>query len=104
MFRLKLAALILNDAIINLEEKGAFEDSFEMYYKNQKKRNRFIKTTKNWDDFTQKYGKLKPTELKNILIASKLDKDTKMFLEDLEVKSNKDFCVQLMSIPEYQLC
>ena len=104
MFRLKLASLILNDAIINLEEKGAFEDSFEMYYANEKKRNKFIKTTKNWDVFTEKYGRLAPSKLKDILIISKLDKDTEALLEQLKVKSNKDFCIQLMSIPEYQLC
>jgi uncharacterized protein (DUF1800 family) len=52
MFRMKLASLILNDAVINLEEKGAFEDSFNKYYNKEIKRNKYIKTIKNWDFFT----------------------------------------------------
>ena len=38
MFRMKLPALVLNNAVINLEEKGDFEDSFEAYYKQTKKK------------------------------------------------------------------
>ncbi|CAI8353873.1 MAG: Uncharacterised protein [Flavobacterium sp. SCGC AAA160-P02] len=104
MFRMKLASLILNDAVINLEEKGAFEDSFEQYYKNAKKGSRYIKTTKRWDIFSEKYGNLSPSQLSNLLIMSRLDKDTEALLNSLEIKSNKNFCIQLMSVPEYQLC
>jgi len=104
MFRLKLASLILNNAVINLEEKGAFEDSFEKYYKNTKKKNSYIKTTKNWEAFAKQYGDLDPQKLKELLIVSKLDEDTEIMLNQLKIKSNRDYCIQLMSIPEYQLC
>jgi uncharacterized protein (DUF1800 family) len=104
MFRMKLASLILNDAVINLEEKGAFEDSFNKYYNKERKRNRYIKTIKNWDFFTKNHLNLKPNELRDLLIISKLDRDTAVLLNELRVNSNKDFCIQLMSIPEYQLC
>ncbi|MDC3318557.1 DUF1800 domain-containing protein [Flavobacteriaceae bacterium] len=104
MFRMKLASLILNDAVINLEEKGAFEDSFNKYYNKERKRNKYIKTIKNWDVFTKNHLKLKPNELRDLLIISKLDKDTADLLNELRVNSNKDYCIQLMSIPEYQLC
>tara|TARA_B110000003_G_scaffold83922_1_gene85874 strand:- start:9205 stop:10596 length:1392 start_codon:yes stop_codon:yes gene_type:complete len=104
MFRMKLASLILNDAIINLEQKGAYEDSFDQYYKNAKKRSKYMKTTKNWSVFMEKYGELKPKKLKELLVIPFLDRDTEALLNRLEIKSNKDFCIQLMSIPEYQLC
>lgn len=104
MFRLKLASLILNDAVINLEEKGAFEDSFEAYYKRTKKNNKFIKTTKNWELFNAKYERISSKELMDFLLITNLDKDTEELLDDLEVKSNRNFCIQLMSVPEYQLC
>ena len=104
MFRMKLASLILNDAVINLEEKGAFEDSFNKYYNKERKRNKYIKTIKNWDFFTKNHSNLKPNELRDLLIISKLDKDTADLLNELRVDSNKDYCIQLMSIPEYQLC
>ena len=104
MFRMKLPSLLLNNAVINLEEKGEFEDSFGQYYKVQKQRNKYLKITKNWESFDNKYQDLTAEELKDFLILSKLDKDTATFLENLEIKSNRNFCVQLMSIPEYQLC
>lgn len=104
MFRLKLASLILNDAVINLEEKGAFEDSFEAYYKRTKKNNKFIKTTKNWELFNAKYERISSKELMDFLLITNLDKDTEELLDGLEVKSNRNFCIQLMSVPEYQLC
>ena len=104
MFRMKLASLILNNAVINLEEKGAFEDSFDTYYKNVKKRNRHIKTSKRWDVFLKKYGNLQPRQLREFIVMPKLNLDTETLLDGLEIKSNKDFCIQLMSIPEYQLC
>jgi len=72
--------------------------------KTARKKNRYIKTTKNWEAFTKQYGTLNPKELRDLLLLSKLDKDTEMLLDELEVNSNKAYCVQLMSIPEYQLC
>ncbi|TXD51355.1 MULTISPECIES: DUF1800 family protein [unclassified Polaribacter] len=104
MFRMKLASLILNNAVINLEEKGAFEDSFEKYYQKTKNSNKFIKTTKNWEVFDVENKERNASQLTNLLVLSKLDKDTEAFLESLQIKSNRNFCVQLMSIPEYQLC
>uniref|UniRef100_UPI0040480482 DUF1800 domain-containing protein n=1 Tax=Mariniflexile sp. TaxID=1979402 RepID=UPI0040480482 len=104
MFRLKLPSILLNNAVINLEEKGEFEDSFEDYYKIQKKKDTYIKTTKSWDAFETQYGKLSPEELKTFLIVSVIDEDTDAFLSNLKIANNRDFCVQLMSIPEYQLC
>ena len=104
MFRLKLAALLLNKAVINLEEKGEFEDSFEKYYQKTKNRNRFIKTKVNWVSFDKMYQNSSTNDLINNLIVSKIDEDTYSYLKSLQVNSNRNFCVQLMSIPEYQLC
>ncbi|MBU3011554.1 DUF1800 domain-containing protein [Polaribacter vadi] len=104
MFRMKLSALLLNNAIIDLDEKGDFEDTFDKYYKKVKQRSKYLKTTKNWGQFDAKHKDLYPKELTDLLILSKIDTDTVSFLESLQVKSNRNFCIQLMSIPEYQLC
>lgn len=104
MFRMKLPSLLLSNAVINLEQKGEFEDSFEKYYKSEKKQNKYLKITKSWESFDEKNQHLKAKEMIDFLILSKLDKDTATFLENLEIKSNRNFCIQLMSIPEYQLC
>ncbi|MFQ3306745.1 MAG: hypothetical protein ACI9K4_001821 [Polaribacter sp.] len=39
-----------------------------------------------------------------MIVIPEIDKDTKGLISNLEVKSNKEYCIQLMSIPEYQLC
>ncbi|SMC80060.1 Protein of unknown function [Cellulophaga tyrosinoxydans] len=104
MLRLKLSAILLNNAIIDIEEKGEFEDSFDDYYKIQKKQNNYIKTIVSWNVFESEYGILDLPELKEVLIVAEMDKDTNAFIENLKFSSNKDFCIQLMSIPEYQLC
>ncbi len=104
MFRMNLASLILNNRVINLEEKGGFEDSFDQYYNNASQPDSYMKTTINWDIFDKKYGSLSPKELKQFLIISQIDEDTELFLDNLEINSNRNFCIQLMSIPEYQIC
>ena len=104
MLRLKLPSILLNNAVINLQEKGEFEDSFETYYNAQKNRQSYIKITKSWEDFNREYGKLSTNALKELLLVSCIDADTNMFLSNLKITNNQEFCIQLMSIPEYQLC
>jgi len=104
LFRMKLASLLLNNAVINLDEKGEFEDTFEAYYAKEKARKRFLKTTKNWKIFNEEYNSLNPKQLKESLIMASIDKDTDELLDNLSIRSNRDYLIQLMSIPEYQLC
>ena len=104
MFRLKLAALMLNNGVIDLTEKGEFEDSFEDYYMEQKRKKRFFKTAVSWAIFENEYENISPEELKELLILSEMGSDTEAFLANLKIESTKEYCVQLMSLPEYQLC
>lgn len=104
MVRMKLASLLLNDAIINIDVKGEFEDSFEDYYSKEKQKNRFIKVNADWETFHKNYKNTSFQTLKTVLIASKIDKDTENYLETLSATDKKEFLIQLMSLPEYQLC
>lgn len=38
------------------------------------------------------------------LILVKLSQDASELLGEIEFKNPKDYCIQLMSLPEYQLC
>ena len=91
-------------AVINLQEKGEFEDSFEAYYNAQKNRQSYINITKSWENFNREYGKLSASSLKELLLVSSIDVDTNTFLSNLKITNNQEFCIQLMSVPEYQLC
>jgi len=104
MFRLKLASVLLNDAVINLDEKGSLEDSFEMYYQRTRNRKKFFKIERDWESFTSNYSKVTISNLENHLIVSKIDEDTKSLLLNLNLRDKKDHCIQLMSLPEYQMC
>jgi uncharacterized protein (DUF1800 family) len=104
MFRLKLASMMVNNGRIDLAEKGEYEDSYENFYKKKKGENHFLKTVVKWDYFQKEYGKLEPVDLQELLLVSQIDDDTKRFLSNLKIKNINEYCVQLMSIPEYQLC
>jgi len=104
LFRMKLAAVLLNDAIINVQQKAAFEDSFEVYYAKKKKSKKYITVTRNWEIFNREFLLLSDDEVRNHLILSPIKNSTKKFLNTLADVGKKEYLVQLMSLPEYQLC
>tara|TARA_Y100000815_G_scaffold144095_1_gene130390 strand:- start:2467 stop:3708 length:1242 start_codon:yes stop_codon:yes gene_type:complete len=104
VFRLNLPSALFNGAVINYAEKGEFEDSFEEYYDKKKSRKTALKTKVGWIAFDNEYGSLKRKELKQFLLAPKVDDDTESYLDNLENLGNREYCLQLMSLPEYQLC
>ena len=104
LFRMKLPSVLLNDAIINVNQKGEFEDSFEAYYAKKKQAKRRIQVTRNWDVFNSEFVQLSDREIRDILVLSPIAKDTEMFLDTLARVAKKEYVVQIMSLPEYQLC
>ena len=104
MFRMKLPSIILNNAVINLDEKGDIEGTFDEYYKKNKKKRKYLRSEVAWDSFESQYKKASTEDLKNTLLLSTIHPDTEALLSNLVVKNNRDFCIQLMSVPEYQLC
>ncbi|WP_452228477.1 MULTISPECIES: DUF1800 domain-containing protein [unclassified Lacinutrix] len=104
MFRLKLASVLLNGHVINIDEKGEFEDAFEEYYAKEKNKDRYLKLESSWDNFNRNYKNLEADILQELLIISPIDKDTQVMLSNLFKKEVKEYLIQLMSLPEYQLC
>lgn len=104
VFRMKLPALLLNSGMIDLQEKGDYKDPFERYYRAGQNKNKFLKTKVSWDQFEKEYGQLPPGEMKDLLIAPEINPETAVLLSKLRIENNREYCVQLMSLPEYQLC
>jgi hypothetical protein len=102
MFRLKLPSVLLNNANISFMTKGEFEDDFSDFY-NQKSQN-FKVSDQARAYFETHYAKITKGELKAILLLPKLDHDTKEMLNIYQHQNAYQYCIQLMSIPEYQLC
>ena len=104
MVRLKLPSVVLNNAVISLKGNGGFNDTFgEAYvYKNQGKLR--FKTVPDWDTFSKNYSSVKTENLEEYLIQGAINKGTADYLGTLSKTSKKEYCIQLMSLPEYQMC
>ena len=102
MFRLKLPALVFNNAKISLMSKGEFEDTFNEFYKEKKQR--FSVDENDHAYFETHYSNLSFNELSDALVVPRIDADTTKMLEAYQSQNPFQYCIQLMSIPEYQLC
>jgi uncharacterized protein (DUF1800 family) len=103
MLRLRLPALLLNDGPVSIKKKGEFIDKLSEFINNNKTK-RFFKVESDWASFKKKYNQVSIEDLKDYLILSEINKGTASFLEDLGKVSKKEYCIQLMSLPEYQMC
>ena len=102
VFRLKLPALVFNNAKISLMSKGEFEDTFNDFYKEKKQR--FSVDENDHAYFETHYSNLSFNELSDALVVPRIDADTIKMLKAYQSQNSFQYCIQLMSIPEYQLC
>ncbi len=102
--RLRLASVLLNNAEITYSDKGDLEDTIKDFSEKRLRKRTFIKSEANWDSFEKNYPTKSNTDLIEQIIVAPLNKGTKQLLNDTNEVSKTDFCVQLLSLPEYQLC
>ncbi|WP_250433469.1 DUF1800 domain-containing protein [Hanstruepera flava] len=103
LFRLKTASLLLNNGLISVKESGDFYDRYSEAYTKRIKR-QFFKVSVNWDDFDESYKNMSFEGIKNQLILTNLNLETEQVLDNLSHASKRDSCIQIMSLPEYQMC
>lgn len=103
LLRLKTPSFLLNNGLISAKNNGDFQDRYSEAYKKRVKR-QFFKVTPNWDSFDKDYKNISFNELKEQLIQSKISDDTELIIDDLNHASMRDNCIQLMTLPEYQMC
>jgi uncharacterized protein (DUF1800 family) len=104
MLRLKLPSILLNNAVISLAGTSEFEDTYEQYLKNRKSKKSYIKIEANWSEFDQNFSNLNAQQMQTMLLTGNLSENAKALLTEISFENNKDYCLQLMSLPEYQLC
>ena len=102
--RLRLASVLLNNAEITYSDKDDFKAVITDFKKRKRKRKTFIKTTTDWNDFEKKYSNISNVELVDVLITAPISNGTKELLKHYYKLSKKEFCIQLLSLPEFQLC
>ncbi len=104
LLRLKLPSVLLNNAHIPLKEKGDFNDAFNILIKRHVKDNTPFKTESNWEFFNNEFQNVSIDNLQDHLLMCKLNNGTASFLKNLSNTSKQEYCIQLMSLPEYQMC
>lgn len=102
--RLRLPSVLLNNAEITYSDKGDEESTETNFDKKKLRRKAFIKTKTDWKTFNENYAKSSHKELMQHVITTKLNAGTAQMLLNNMQMPKQDFCVQLMSLPEYQLC
>ena len=95
MVRLKLPSIFLGNGLVP-REGFHFRDNGKSFGDR-------IKVQKKWSEFDKQYGKLPLTDLIDALCAAPLKEGTYRMLEQQEGLSKREFGLQLMSIPEFQL-
>lgn len=105
VLRLKLPSLLLNSAYISKVKDGQedvqMDAKKELFKKNYGKR---FKTEADWTYFEKQFKNVKIDDFQNHLLACNLSESAKHYLNALEKVSKQEYCVQLMSLPEYQMC
>lgn len=102
MLRLKLPSILLSNSKISLEGISEFEDTFDQYIKRKNKS--YLKIETNWTRFEKNFSSSSAKELVDFIYYKKSHKNIDAIIANIEFKNAKDYVVQLMSLPEFQLC
>jgi uncharacterized protein (DUF1800 family) len=103
MLRLRLPSVLLANGEISLDAKGEFEDDFQRF-NSKRNRQRKLKVIPDWTAFTKQQQNTSAEALQQTLLISPLNRGTKALLKTIEHEDLQKYCIQLMSLPEYQLC
>jgi len=109
MLRLKLPSVLLNNGIIDLEEKQEPEEYRTMKQKqeekNQSKIQKKVKTTAGWEYFLATLPKeMNKMDLADFLLQAELPEEVMELISEPEQNNLKKTIIQLLSLPEYQMC
>lgn len=103
MIRLKLPSLLLSQTSISTIEKDAPNQLFSKNI-DKKLTSSQLNVIGNWNVFNKNFEDISIENLSNFLLQSPVNKGTQEYLNKLRKTNKHVFCVQIMSLPEYQLC
>ena len=104
LIRLRLASILLNSAHISIKEIGEFNDRLNQFIKHKKQQQLPFKVEHDWKHFETAYQRISIKDLQNFILMAKPSSETQSFLNKLGKSSKQEHCIQLMSLPEYQMC
>ncbi|KJD36629.1 hypothetical protein PW52_03000 [Tamlana sedimentorum] len=104
MVRLKLASVLFNNALIDLNKTSETPNNLRAKYFKANKNKLPFKTTPNWTAFLKNFNTVKTENLHEYIVQGQLNNGTFSYLKSLNKASKQTYCIQLMSLPEYQMC
>jgi uncharacterized protein (DUF1800 family) len=102
--RLRLPSLLLSETHISTKEKGDFNDVLSQFIKRKKGEKQPFKTKVDWQLFDENFKDINISDLEDYVLQTTIHPRTKSYLETLGSLSKREACIQLMSLPEYQMC
>lgn len=104
VLRLKLPSILLNDAYISKVKEGE-SDQMELKKQTFKKQyGKYFRTQTDWKAFHKAFSKVNVEDMPKYVLSCKLSANTEGYLKTLDKVSKREYCIQLMSLPEYQMC
>lgn len=100
MVRLKLPSVIYNNAFIASNDNDELRRKI---FKQNRRKLPFI-TQPNWETFLRNFETIETENYQDYIIQGTINKGTADYLKTLNKTSKQDYCIQLMSLPEYQMC
>lgn len=105
VLRLKLPSLILNNGYISKEKEGSSDAGIDIKKEAFKKQfGKRFRTENDWSYFNGQFKNVEIKDLQNYVLACNINENVRMYLKSLNKISKQEHCVQLMSLPEYQMC
>ena len=104
ILRMRYPSVLLNSTHISIKKKGDFGDPLGQFVKRKGKKLNYFKVDADWATFNSNFKKINTNALQDFLIVPEINQGTKTYLDSLSKSSMQEYCVQLMSIPEYQMC
>lgn len=105
VLRLKLPSMLLNDAYISKTKKGKTDNNVEAkkaFFKKKFGKQNQVET--DWFAFNKHFKNVNIDELDKYLLMSDMNPQAVSYLNSLEKVSKREYCIQIMSLPEYQMC
>lgn len=105
VLRLKLPSLLLNHAYISKAVSGTTDRFLETKKAIFKKQfGKRFNTVPDWNVFNAVFKNVDVDDLETLILACKMNDGASRYLGALSKVSKQEYCVQLMSLPEYQMC
>jgi len=102
--RLRLPSVLLNNAEITYSDKGDEEAMLTNFSEKKLRRKTFVKAKIDWETFDKNFKESSFQDLVIQILGTKINDGTKAQILKKQTVSKRDFCIQIMSLPEYQLC